>query len=395
MIDIYTIAGNMHESVLICINIIDELAGLSMVAALQNGFVLKSASCSCGGAWMSVLKAEATVARAAAAAMRRLAAGVLVGATLAICAPCVPASAQDWPKKPVRIVSPFAAGGSSDAMGRIVAENLSQRMHQQFYVENRGGAGGLIGSAAVANAPPDGYTFLISSIATHVIAPATSANPGYDPIGSFTHVASVGGPPTVIAVNPALGVRSLTELRALLKSRSDALPYVSPGPGTIGNLIAELWAEKEGIKLSHVAYKGAGQAITDLVAGHVQMGSMTWTAALGQMQAKTIIPLAVSSLRRMPEFPDVPTLKELGYPDLAVTTWFAFAAPAGLPGTIALRMNEEVGNALDAPAVRDRLVAEGFELEKMSPAELTAFIREGLDRWGPLAKRLMSAGADK
>jgi tripartite-type tricarboxylate transporter receptor subunit TctC len=344
---------------------------------------------------MSVLKPNTAVARAAAAAMRWLAASVFAGVTLAICAPCVPASGQDWPKKPVRIVSPFAAGGSSDVMGRTVAENLSQRMQQQFYVENRGGAGGLIGSAAVANAPPDGYTFLISSIGTHVIAPATSANPAYDPIGSFTHVAFVGGPPTVIAVNPALGVRSLAELLALLKSRSEALPYVSPGPGTIGNLIAELWAEREGIKLSHVAYKGAGQAITDLVAGHVQMGSMTWTAALGQMQAKTIIPLAVSSLRRMPEFPDVPTLKELGYADLAVTTWFGFAAPAGLPRTIALRMNEEVGNALDAPAVRDRLVADGFELEKMSPAELTAFIREGLDRWGPLAKRLMSAGADK
>jgi tripartite-type tricarboxylate transporter receptor subunit TctC len=305
------------------------------------------------------------------------------------------ANAQDWPKKPVRIVSPFAAGGSSDTMGRIVAENLSQRMGQQFYVENRGGAGGLIGSAAVANLPPDGTTFLISSIATHVIAPATSANPGYDPIKSFTHVAFVGGPPTVIAVNPALGVRSLKELLTLLKSRTEALPYVSPGPGTIGNLIAEYWAEKESVKLAHVAYKGAGQAITDLVAGHVQMGSMTWTTALGQMQAKTIIPLAVSSTRRMPDFPAVPTLKELGHPDLAVTTWFGFAAPAGLPRTITLRMNAEIGNALDAAPVKDRLTAEGFEIEKMSPDGLTAFIRDGLDNWGPLAKRLMPADAVK
>jgi tripartite-type tricarboxylate transporter receptor subunit TctC len=338
---------------------------------------------------------EVRMSTSNARTIRRLAAAVIACAMLAVGAPCAPASAQDWPRKPVRIVSPFAAGGSSDTMGRIVAENLSQRLHQQFYIENRGGAGGLIGSAVVANAPPDGYTFLISSIGTHVIAPATSANAGYDPIGSFTHVAFVGGPPTVIAVNPALGVRSLKELLALLRTRSEALPYVSPGPGTIGNLAAEFWAEKESVKLSHVAYKGAGQAITDLVAGHVQMGSMTWTAALGQMQAKTIIPLAVSSTRRMPDFPDVPTLKELGYPDLAVTTWFGFAAPAGLPRTITLRMNEEIGNALDAPAVRDRLVAEGFELEKMSPEELTAFIRDGLDRWGPLARRLMPVGAAK
>jgi tripartite-type tricarboxylate transporter receptor subunit TctC len=326
---------------------------------------------------------------------RRVIVTAVAGLLAAVGLTVAPADAQDWPRKPVRIVSPFAAGGSSDTMGRIVAENLSQRMGQQFYVENRGGAGGLIGSAAVANAPPDGSTFLISSIATHVIAPATSANPGYDPIKSFTHVAFVGGPPTVIAVNPALGVRSLAELLALLKRRTEALPYVSPGPGTIGNLIAEYWAEKESVKLAHVAYKGAGQAITDLVAGHVQMGSMTWTSALGQMQARTIIPLAVSSTRRMPEFPDVPTLKELGYPDLAVTTWFGFAAPAGLPPTITLRMNQEIGSALDAAPVRDRLTAEGFELEKMSPDALTAFVRDGLAKWGPLAKRLMSADAGK
>jgi tripartite-type tricarboxylate transporter receptor subunit TctC len=331
----------------------------------------------------------------ARAASRRPIVAVVAGALLAACLPAAAANAQDWPRKPVRIVSPFAAGGSSDTMGRIVAENLSQRMHQQFYVENRGGAGGLIGSALVANAPPDGYTFLISSIGTHVIAPATSANPGYDPIAGFTHVAFVGGPPTVIAVNPALGVRSFAELLALLKRRTEALPYVSPGPGTIGNLIAEYWAERESVKLAHVAYKGSGQAITDLIAGHVQMGSMTWTAALGQMQAKTIIPLAVSSTRRMPEFAEVPTLKELGYPDLAVTTWFGFAAPAGLPAEITLRMNQEIGNALDAPAVKDRLIAEGFELEKMSPQEVTVFVRAGLERWGPLAKRLMAADAAK
>jgi tripartite-type tricarboxylate transporter receptor subunit TctC len=142
-----------------------------------------------------------------------------------------------------------------------------------------------------------------------------------------------------------------------------------------------------------VAYKGSGQAITDLVAGHVQMGSMTFTAALGQMQAKTIIPLAVSSERRMAGFADVPTLKELGYNELAVTTWFGFAAPAGLPRPITMRMNQEIAGALDTVPVRDRLTAEGFELEKMSPEALTSFIRDGIARWGPLAKRLVAADA--
>ena len=306
----------------------------------------------------------------------------------------LPAEAQDWPVKPVRIVSPFAAGGSSDIMGRLIAEQLSARLHQQFYVENRGGAGGLIGSALVANATPDGSTFLMASIGTHVTAPAMSANPGYDPITSFTPVAYLGGPPTVIVVHPSLGVRSFAELIALLKSGRD-VAFVSPGPGTVGHLIGEFLAERENVKLSHIAYKGSGQAINDLVAGHVPLGSMTWAAALAQMRGGAIIPLAVSSARRMPEFPDVPTLNELGYPDLVVTTWFGISAPAGLPPAITQRMNEEVGRALDAVPVSDRLASEGVERIAMTPAEFTAFIRRDITRWGPLAKRLMQAGAPK
>jgi tripartite-type tricarboxylate transporter receptor subunit TctC len=319
---------------------------------------------------------------------------VLLGVFAAISMLGAPAHAQDWPRKPVRIVSPFAPGGGSDVMARILADRLSQRLHQQFFVENRGGAGGLIGSAFVANAAPDGYTFVISSIGTHVIAPSTSASPGYDPIASFTHVAYVGGPPTVMVVNPALGVRSFGEFLTLAKMRREPLPYVSPGPGTVGNLLAEVWAEREGVKLAHVAYKGAAPAVTDLVAGHVQLGSMTWTAALGQIAAKALVPLAVSSARRMPGFADVPTLRELGYDDLVVTTWFGFAAPAGLPPAITLRMNEEIAASLKTPAVRDRLVAEGFELETMPPGELTRFVASEIAKWGPIAKRLM-AGAGK
>ena len=169
------------------------------------------------------------------------------------------------------------------------------------------------------------------------------------------------------------------------------MPYVSPGPGTLGNLMAEYWAEKENIKISHVAYKGAGQALNDLIAGHVPMGSMTWTAAAGQIRAGTVIPLAVSSSQRMPGFPNVPTFKEIGYPDLALTTWFGFAAPAGLPTDILLRMNQEIGVALDTPAVRQNLDSQGFEVEKMSPADLTRFIKSQIVKWGPLAKRLASA----
>lgn len=302
-----------------------------------------------------------------------------------------PTQAQDWPSKPVRIVSPFAPGGGSDTVGRVVADYLSERMGQQFFIENRGGAGGVIGSAAVAKAAPDGYTFVISSIATHVIAPMSVADPGYDPMRDFVHVAFAGGPPTVVVVHPSLGVKSFKELIAVLKARPEPFDYVSPGPGTLGNLMAEYWAEKEGIKLTHVAYRGAGQAMTDLVGGHVKIGSITWTAARGQMRAGAVLPLAVSSSRRMPEFPDVPTLKELGYPELALTTWFAFAAPAGTPEPIVQKLNEEIGNALGSPAVSKRLSDEGFEIERLSSPALTAFIQNQITKWGPLAKKLIPA----
>jgi tripartite-type tricarboxylate transporter receptor subunit TctC len=159
--------------------------------------------------------------------------------------------------------------------------------------------------------------------------------------------------------------------------------------------MAEYWAERENVKLTHLAYKGSGQAMNDLVAGHVKMGSLTWTSALGQMRAGAIIPIAVSSARRMPGFPDVPTMKELGYADLVVTTWFGLAAPAGLPPAITNRMNGEANHALDTAAVRDRLMAQGFELETMTPAELTAYIGAELTKWGPLAKKVMAAGAAK
>lgn len=308
---------------------------------------------------------------------------------------CTPATAQDWPTRAVRIVSPFAAGGSSDTVGRVIGESLSEKFGQQFVLENRGGAGGLIGSAQVASSPPDGYTFLISSIGTHVIAPLTSAKAGYDPVTSFTNVAYVGGPPIVIVVHPSLGVKSLKELVALLKKQSEPMPYVSPGPGTLGHLVGEYWAEKEKLRLSHVAYKGSGQAMNDLVAGHVKLGSLTWTAALGQMKGGTVVPIAVSSARRMPGFESVPTLRELGYADMAVTTWFGFAAPAGLPASIVTQMNVAVGAALDNPKVGGRLVASGFELERMSPAELTAFIKNDLAKWAPLAKRLIPAKGTK
>jgi tripartite-type tricarboxylate transporter receptor subunit TctC len=315
--------------------------------------------------------------------MSRLAIAV---AAVASCMLAAQSLAQDWPSKPVRIIAPFAAGGGSDTLGRILAAQLSEQLGRQFYVENRGGAGGLVGSAAAAKADPDGYTFVMSSIATHVIAPAASAAPGFHPLKNFTHVAFIGGPPIVIVVHPALGVRTLQELVTMGKGSQQPLPYVSPGPGTLGNLIAISLGEATGVALSHITYKGAGAAVTDLVAGHVKLGSITLTAALGHIRGGTITPLAVSSANRLAELPAVPTLKELGYPNLVATTWFAISGPAGMPADIVDRMNQEVSKALHTPAVRQRLKSEEIETADMSPSQFTAFVEEEIARWTPIAK---------
>ena len=257
--------------------------------------------------------------------------------------------AADWPTRPVRIIAPSTPGGAADMFARLLCDHFSETFRERCFVENRAGAGGLIGTAATAQAAPDGYTLTTSSTAYHVIAPAVSANPGFDPIKDFTHIAYVGGPPNVFVVNPALGVRSLEDLVELGK-RGAPVDYVSPGVGTLGHLLAEYFAQKAGIKLQQIMTKGASQALMDLVAGTVNVGTMTWTSALGQIRAGKVIPIAVSAGARLTEFPDLPTFRELGYEDLTAVSWFALSGPAGLPRDITGRLNEAV--AQDAGASR-------------------------------------------
>ncbi len=296
------------------------------------------------------------------------------------------AQTANWPSKPVKIVVPFAAGGSADTLGRSFGEQLTNSLGQQFVIENQGAAGGLVGSAAVARSDPDGYTFVVSGIASHVIAPSTNPNPGFDPMKDFTHVAYFGGPPIVMIAHPSLGVKSLKELLEVIKKSKDPMGYVSPGAGTLGNLVAEYWASKEKVKLEHIPYKGAAQAITDLIGGHVKLGSMTFTTASSQIRSGNVIPLAVSSSKRLAEFPDLPTFKELGYPDMVATTWFSLSGPKGLPADIVQKVNQAVDKAKDDAGVQKRLATEAMETEKMSAADFTKFVASELAKWGPVAK---------
>src|SRR5437762_181459 len=288
--------------------------------------------------------------------MRRFRSGLavslaLVGAVLG----AAQAQTQTWPTKPVRIVAPFAPGGAADTLGRIIAEPLGTALRQQFFVENRGGAGGLIGAASVATAAPDGYTFIVAGVASHVIAPSISPNPGYDPMRDFTHIAYLGGPPVVWIVHPSLGINSYKDFIAYAKRSPKAVDYISPGTGTHGFLFAENLARRENIRLTHIPYKGAGPALMDLVGGHVLVGSITFSSAAQQIRAGTVRALAVSSEKRLPNFPDIPTFRELGYEDLVAETWFAFSGPARLPDAIVRPLAREVENILQGPEVRKRM----------------------------------------
>jgi len=318
--------------------------------------------------------------------MRKLVMGALL-VLVQSCAMVVAAPAAEWPVRPIRIIVPSTPGGVADLFARLLAEVLAPRLHQPVIVDNRGGAGGLIGAAAVARAEPDGYTFVTSSVAYHAIAPAVSPNPGFDPIRDFTHIAYLGGPPNVIVVHPSLGVHSIRELVALARG-GRPIEYVSPGVGTLGHLLVENFAQKTGIAVQHIPHRGSAQAMLDLIAGTVKVGTMTFSSAGGQIRAGTVIPLAVSSNARVAEFPDVPTLREEGF-DLVALTWFALSGPAGLPDDIVTKLNRAVNEAWALPEVERRLKAEAIATEAMTPQQVTSFVADEVRKWGPLAKRVV------
>jgi tripartite-type tricarboxylate transporter receptor subunit TctC len=297
-----------------------------------------------------------------------------------------PALAQPWPAKPVRFVVPFAAGGTADTLGRIVAKHLGDSLRQAFVVENRPGAGGALGSELAARSAPDGYTLLVSGVASHVIAPALPRGVPYEPMKDFTHIALFGGPPSVLVVNPAVPAKTLQEFVDLLKQNPNRYSYGSPGNGTHGQLVAELFKQLAHVEMQHVPYKGASGAITDLIAGHIPVASTTLSTASGQIHAGRARALAVSTAARLPDYAGVPTFAEAGYGELVATIWFSLSAPAGLPAAIVDRLNAETRRALDTPEVRERLRPEGIEPGRLSAAEFTAFVGEELRRWTPVVK---------
>jgi len=296
------------------------------------------------------------------------------------------ALAQGWPARPVKIVVPFAPGGTADTLGRLVAQKLTEQMKESFVIENRGGAGGVVGSEIVSKAPADGYSFVVSGIASHVIAPLLPQGTPYDPMKDFTHVALFGGPPAVLAVNPSLGVKDLRGFVALAKTEPGKLSYGSPGNGTQGQLVAELFKHLAGIDMAHIPYKGASGAVADLMGGRVAAVSTTLSTAAGQIKSGRAQALALSSGKRLPDYPDIPTFAEQGYPELVATVWFSLSGPAGLPQDIVSKLNAEVRRALELPDMRERMRHDGIEPNSLDAAQFTAFVAGELRRWGPIVR---------
>jgi tripartite-type tricarboxylate transporter receptor subunit TctC len=294
------------------------------------------------------------------------------------------ARADDWPSRPVKIIVAFGPGGAADQLGRLLAAELASTFKQQFFVENKPGSSGGLGSALAARADPDGYTLLIAGSGPHLTGPAVNPNIGYDPMRDFTHIAMIAGDGYALAVHPALGVRSLAELIAL--ARRQSLAAASPGPGSLGHLLLEQLKRKANIDIQHVPSPGGG--VTDVLGNHIPL-ALTALLTVGEhIRAGTLIGLAVASAERIPTFAAIPTFSELGYPDVRGTTWFWLAGPKDLPPTIVDRLSREVRRIVQLPSTQQRFERQSLLTMDLDVAGLNKFLSDELAFWVPLAKEV-------
>jgi tripartite-type tricarboxylate transporter receptor subunit TctC len=295
------------------------------------------------------------------------------------------ARAQNWPSGSIRLVVPFAPGGSTDLTARLVADGLTQRLGVPVVVENRAGAGATTGSQVVAEAAPDGQTLVMSNIASHGISPSLYRNVRYDPVRSFTHIAMVITNPSVWVVNPRTEITNLRDLVAAAKGRRGGLDMASSGAGSSNHLLLVRFSELAGIEHTHIPFRGAGPAMTAVIAGQVPMMSDSLPSAAGHVRQGSVRAIAMSSATRHPAFPDVPTFREQGF-DLVSTSWFALSGPAGMPAPIVERLHRETMAVISTPESRQRFAELGGEPGDMTPAAFTAFVAAEVAAWAPVVR---------
>ena len=294
--------------------------------------------------------------------------------------------AQAYPSKPVRVIVPYPPGGGNDTLGRLFAAKLQERMGQPFVVENRPGAGTMIGTEAAAKSAPDGYTILLSSIATHALGPNLYSRVPYDPIRDFAPITLLGIAPTVLVVTSALPAKSVAELVALAKAKPRQYAYASGGNGTPPHVNAEVFKAVAGIDLLHVAYKGGGPALVDLIAGRVHVMLDTAASAMPHVRSGKLRALALSAPKRSAEYPDLPTFAEAGMPQYDTNAWYSMHAPAGTPPDIVRRLNNELVAIVRDPDVVARFKQLSTDPVGNTPEEFGAFVRAELEKYGRVIK---------
>ena len=296
------------------------------------------------------------------------------------------AHAQAWPAKPVRFISPFAPGGGADITSRVIAQKLAETLGQQVLVDNRGGAGGMIGVELGAKAPPDGYTMVLGTIGPIAINPNLYARMAYDPVKDLVPVTLAADALNVLVVHPALPVKNVKELIALGKARPNELFFGSSGPGATDHLAGELFNMLTGTKMVHVPYKGGAPAMLDLMSGNVQMIFATVSTSIGQIKGGKIRALGMTGTKRFVLMPDLPTIAEAGVPGFAVNNWYGVFVPTGTPKEIVARLNTDIVKILHMADAKQRLLESGIEATPSTPEQFAAYIQSETKKWAKVVK---------
>lgn len=310
--------------------------------------------------------------------------GVFLGIAAALLAPL--AAAQTYPDKPIRLILSVPAGATPDVTARLVTPGLAQRLGQPLVVDNRPGAGGLIGAEIVSKAAPDGYTLFISSPGALTILPHLRKNVPYDTLRDFAPVSLISIGPFVLITHPSVPAKTVQELVALAKAQPGKLNYASAGSGVANHLAMELFKHMAGVDITHVPYKGAPQAVTDVLAGHMNMMFNSIAPIIGHIKAGRVRVLGIASAKRSPQLPDVPTISEAGVPGFEAVNWFGMFAPAKTPKRIITRLNEAVVKVVRSPEIQSQFAALGADVVGSSPEEFAAFIRRDMEQYAKVVK---------
>jgi len=308
---------------------------------------------------------------------------VLVGSALLTAASTV--AAQNYPARPVRFVVPYAPGGSTDTLARSMGGKLSDLLGQQVVVDNRPGANGDIGMTIVAKAPPDGYSIVLGYIANLGIGPSLYEKMPYDPIKDFASITQVAGASNIFVIHPSLPAKNFKEFVAYTKANPKKVSFASAGVASVGHLTGELLNDMAGIDMQHVPYKGSGQAISDLVGGHIKVMISGMASTLPHVRSGKLVGIVTTGLKRTPATQDIPTIAET-YPGFESSSWFGVLAPAGTPKPIVARLNADIHKSLQDPAVAKRLAGVGFEITYGTPEQFTAYIQSEIKKWAKVVK---------